>query len=368
MIEGPLPRRNLSRIRPYQPGRPIELVARELGIEGDIIKLASNENPLGTSPLARKAIVEYAEEGNFYPDDGGYRLRRKLANRYGVDFEMTILGNGSVDLIYLAALAYLEPEDNLIMTRGSFIIAKIATHIMGAELIEVPPTEEMCHDLEAILRSINDKTKIVYLDNPINPFGTMASRDDFDQFMARVPPHVLVISDEAYFEYIIDQDYIDSMRHLSENKNILILHTFSKIYGLAGMRIGYGIAKKVIIDALMKVRLPFNASRLAQIAAYQALDDDEHVRRSIEVNEAGKQFLYQEYDRLGIFYLPTNANFIFVNFKDDAHPIFEGLQRSGVITRPIPQYGFPNALRITIGDEYQNKRLILTLEEILRRR
>lgn len=362
-----LPRKNLDKIRPYEPGRPIEDVAKELGIDDEIIKLASNENPLGISPRARQVLLDHINDGNFYPDDSGYYLREKLAQKYGVDFNMTILGNGSVDLIYLVALAFLEPGNNLIMTRSAFVIAKIATYIMDADLIEVEPDEHTTHDLEAILNRVNDQTKVIYLDNPINPFGTKVSREAFDRFISRIPPHVLVVSDEAYYEYIVD-DYIDSMKWLRKGKNILILHTFSKIYGLAGMRIGYGIAKKVIIDALMKVRLPFNASRLAQIAAYQALDDDEHVRRSIEVNEAGKQFLYQEYDRLGIFYLPTNANFIFVNFKDDAHPIFEGLQRSGVITRPIPQYGFPNALRITIGDEYQNKRLILTLEEILRRR
>jgi len=359
------PRPNLSRIKPYQPGRPIEVVARELGIKDEIIKLASNENPLGISPLARKALAENIREGNFYPDDSGYLLKEKLAQRYGVDPEMVILGNGSVDLIYLSAFAYLDPGDQLIMTRGSFIIAKIATHIMNGELIEIPPTKEMRHDLKGILNAITDRTKVIYLDNPINPFGTIVGREEFDRFVDHLPPHVLLISDEAYYEYSTDKNYIDSMKHLMAGKNILILHTFSKIYGLAGLRIGYGIARKEIITALMKVRLPFNASRMAQIAAYHALDDEEHVRKSVKVNEAGKEYLYREYDRLGLFYLPTNANFIFVDFKIDAQPIFEKLQRRGVITRPIPQYGFPTALRITIGDEHQNRKLISALEEIL---
>ncbi len=360
-----LPRRDLDRIHPYQPGKPVEEVARELGIKGEIIKLASNENPLGMSPKAREAAKRYLEEGYLYPDDQGFYLKEKLAKKHKVDPDMIILGNGSVDLIYLVCLAYLESNNNLIMTKGSFIIAKIATYIAGARLIEVPPRDDMTHNFEGILKSINKDTKLIFLDNPINPLGTISTKEDFDEFMGEVPDNVLVISDEAYYDYITDADYIDSMRYLREGRNILIFHTFSKIYGMAGLRIGYGIAKPEIIQALMKVRLPFNTNRLGQIAALAALDDREHVKRSIEVNERGKEYLYKEFKRLGLFYLPTHANFIFVDFKRDAREVFEALQRQGVITRPIPQYGFPTALRITIGNEHQNQRLIEALERVI---
>jgi len=360
-----LPRRDLDRIHPYQPGKPVEEVARELGIKGEIIKLASNENPLGMSPKAREAAKRYLEEGYLYPDDQGFYLKEKLAKKHKVDPDMIILGNGSVDLIYLVCLAYLESNNNLIMTKGSFIIAKIATYVAGARLIEVPPRDDMTHNLEGILKSINKDTKLIFLDNPINPLGTISTKEDFDEFMGEVPDNVLVISDEAYYDYITDADYIDSMRYLREGRNILIFHTFSKIYGMAGLRIGYGIAKPEIIQALMKVRLPFNTNRLGQIAALAALDDREHVKRSIEVNERGKEYLYKEFKRLGLFYLPTHANFIFVDFKRDAREVFEALQRQGVITRPIPQYGFPTALRITIGNEHQNQRLIEALERVI---
>jgi len=360
-----LPRKNLDKIRPYEPGRPIEDVAKELGIDDEIIKLASNENPLGISPRARQVLLDHINDGNFYPDDSGYYLREKLAQKYGVDFNMTILGNGSVDLIYLVALAFLEPGNNLIMTRSAFVIAKIATYIMDADLIEVEPDEHTTHDLEAILNRVNDQTKVIYLDNPINPFGTKVSREAFDRFISRIPPHVLVVSDEAYYEYIVD-DYIDSMKWLRKGKNILILHTFSKIYGMAGLRIGYGLAKPEIIQALMKVRLPFNANRLAQMAAIAALDDKEHVEKSIKNNDVGKEYLYEEYGRLGLSYLPTSANFIFVDFKTDALKIFEDLKRLGVIARPIPQYGLPTAMRISIGNEHQNKKLIAALKKVLK--
>lgn len=360
-----LPRRDLDRIHPYQPGKPVEEVARELGLKGEIIKLASNENPLGISPKAKEAIEKYLAEGYLYPDDNGFYLKEKLAKKHGVDSDMIFLGNGSVDLIYLVCLAYLESQDYLMMTKGSFIIAKIATYVAGARLIEVPPREDMAHNFLGILKSINKDTKLIFLDNPINPLGTISTKEEFDEFMAEVPDNILVISDEAYYDYITDADYIDSMRYLREGRNILILHTFSKIYGMAGLRIGYGIAKPEIIQALMKVRLPFNANRIGQIAALAALDDNEHVKRSIELNEEGKKYLYREYEKLGLFYLPTYANFFFVDFKRDAKGVFEALQRQGVITRPIPQYGFPTALRITIGDEHQNKKLIEALGRVL---
>lgn len=360
-----LPRKNLDRIHPYQPGKPVEDVARELGIKGEIIKLASNENPLGMSPKAKEAVTRYLREGYLYPDDQGFYLREKLAGKHKVSPDMIILGNGSVDLIYLVCLAYLESQNNLIMTKGSFIIAKIATYVAGANLIEVPPREDMTHNFKGILKAINKDTKLIFLDNPINPLGTISTKGEFDDFMAKVPDNVLVISDEAYYDYITHADYIDSMRYLREGRNILIFHTFSKIYGMAGLRIGYGIAKPEIIQALMKVRLPFNTNRLGQIAALAALDDKEHVKKSIEVNEKGKEYLYKEFKRLGLSYLPTYANFIFVDFKRDAREVFEALQRQGIITRPIPQYGFPTALRITIGDEHQNHRLIQALERVV---
>ena len=361
----PVPRPNIEGIRPYKPGKPIEQVVRELGIKGPVIKLASNENPLGPSPRALAALRKVLPDLHYYPEDSGHDLRAKLSAAHKVDPESILLGNGSVELIMMACQAYLEPGDELVMSDHSFMMARIGAAIMNARLVEVP-TLEYTHDLERMLSAITPRTKIVYLDNPINPLGTMVTKDALNDFMARVPEHVLVILDEAYSEYITSREYPKSMDYYNQNKNVLILHTFSKVYGLAGLRLGYGFARPEIIGCLAKTRIPFNASRAAQAAGVAALDDKRHVVRSRQTNEAGKEFFYRELKKLNkVFYLKSFANFVFINFAVDSQEIFEALQRRGVIARTVKEYKFPNALRVSVGKPVDNKRFIKALCEVV---
>ncbi|MEO0142133.1 MAG: histidinol-phosphate transaminase, partial [candidate division WOR-3 bacterium] len=329
-----------------------------------VIKLASNENPLGTSPLAIRAMRKALKESFLYPDDNCFYLKNVLAKRFNVDSDEIIVGNGSVEILPLITLAYLNREDSAVVSEGAFIWFKIAVSIAGAQLIEVP-LKNYTHDLQSILGAIRKNTKLVFIANPNNPTGTIVKKKEVEEFFARVPDNVLVVMDEAYREYIDDPDYPDSFKIFRERDNILILRTFSKIYGLAGARLGYGIARRQIITNLMKLRISFNVNRISQVAGIAALDDDEFVKKTIKVNNEGKEFLYDAYKKLGVFYLPTYANFIFVDFGKDSQAIFEALQRQGIITRTIKEYGFPNALRITIGTEKQNRRLIRALKKIL---
>ncbi len=355
----------IEKIKPYKPGKPIEEVIRELNLKGEVIKLASNENPLGTSPLAIKAMRRALKESFLYPDDNCFYLKNVLAKRFNVSSDEIIVGNGSVEILPLITLAYLNPEDSAIIGKGAFIWYKIAVSIAGAQLIEIP-MKNYTHDLEAMLGAIQKNTKLIFIDNPNNPTGTIVTRKEVEEFFARIPDDILVVMDEAYREYIDDPEYPNSFKLFKEKKkNILILHTFSKIYGLAGARLGYGIAHRDIITNLMKLRISFNVNRISQVAGIAALEDEDFVKKTIKVNNAGKEYLYDAYKKLGLFYLPTHANFIFVDFQKDSQIIFEALQKQGIITRTIKEYGFPNALRITIGTEEQNCRLISALKKIL---
>ena len=357
-------REYLKRISPYLPGKPIEEVARELDLKGEIIKLASNENPLGPSPRALRAIRRVLRGSSLYPDDNCYYFKKKLAGRLGVEPENLFVGNGSVEILPLATLAYLGPRHSAVASEGAFIWFKIAARIAAGELIEVP-MKDCRHDLRAMLAAVKKNTTMIYVANPNNPTGTIATRDEMDEFFEAVPDDILVIVDEAYFEYIDDPLYPDSFRYFRRGKNILILRTFSKIYGLAGVRLGYGIAAPEIVGSLGKLRISFNVNRLSQEAGVAALDDREHVDRGMAVNRAGKEYLYAEYKKMGLFYLPTFGNFIFVDFGRDSRPVFEALQRERIITRTIKEYGFPNALRISIGTEEQNHKLIAALKKVL---
>lgn len=361
MIEA---RNFVERIRPYKPGKPIEEVIRELNLKGEIVKLASNENPLGTSQLALRAMKRALSESFLYPDDNCFYLRKKLAETFDVSQENIIVGNGSVEILPLITLAYLGSDHSAIVSKGSFIWYKIAVNIAAGELIEVP-LKNYAHDLEAMLNAIKSNTRLIFIDNPINPTGTIVTQDELEEFFTQVPDNILVVLDEAYYEYIDNPLYPHSFKYLKEDKNIIILRTFSKIYGLAGARLGYGFADNKIIANLMKLRISFNVNRISQVAGIAALDDHEHVKKGCSLNKAGKEFLYDAYKRLGLFYIPSYGNFIFVDFGIDSTTVFETLQKHGIITRTIKEYGFPNALRITIGTEKQNSRLIKTLEKIL---
>jgi len=359
------PREFIEKIKPYKPGKPIEEVVRELNLKCEVIKLASNENPLGTSPLAIKAMRKALRETFLYPDDNCFYLKNALAQKLNISPDEIIVGNGSVEIIPLIALAYLNPEDSAIVGRGAFIWYKIAVNIAGAQLIETPMNNYR-HDLKAMAKAIQKNTKLIFMDNPNNPTGTMVTKKELEEFLKEIPDNILVVMDEAYREYIDDPDYPDSLNIFKRIKNLLILRTFSKIYGLAGIRLGYGIAQKEIITNLMKLRINFNVNRVSQAAGIAALDDDEFVKKSKIVNNEGKKFLYDAFKKLGLFYLPTYANFIFVDFPKDSQIIYEALLKKGIITRTIKEYGFPNALRITIGTEKQNRRLIKALKEVLK--
>ena len=358
------PRSFLNKIETYKPGKPIEEVARELKLKGEIIKLASNENPLGTSPLALIALRNALKESSLYPDDSCFYLKKKLAERLGVESENLVIGNGSVEILPMITLAYLGPEQSAVGSEGAFIWFKIAVGIAGGELLEVP-MKNYTHDLRAMLGAVKDTTQLIYIANANNPTGTMVGRDEVEDFFQMVPDNILTVMDEAYYEYIDDPRFPDSLKWLKQRKNIIILRTFSKIYGLAGNRLGYGIAHKDVISSLSKLRISFNANRLSQVAGIAALDDHSHIKKGKAVNEAGKEYLYDAYEKLGLFYIPTSGNFIFVDFARDSRIVFDALLRKGIITRTIKEYGFPNALRITIGTEEQNHKLIRALKHVL---
>jgi histidinol-phosphate aminotransferase len=358
------PRKALDEVRPYVPGKPIEELKRELGIEEEIAKLASNESAAGTSPKAIAAMKKYLDEMYFYPDDECYYLKRGLAKHLGVIPENIFAGNGSVELILYAPLAYLTPEDEFLTSEQAFLIGKICAKVMGAIFTAIPE-KDYKHDLNAILDAIGEKTKIVYIDNPSNPLGTKHSRKEIEDFVNAIPDGILIMLDEAYYEFVRDSDFPDSIKFVKENKNVLILRTFSKIYGLAGMRIGYGIAPPEIISALRKTRIPFNVTRLGQAAALAALEDEEHVRKTVKMVNEGREYLSKAFDEMGLFYIPSCTNFITIKPGVDTKELFQELQKKGIIIRPLAGYGIPEFARVTIGTPAQNKRFIAALKEVL---
>jgi len=350
---------NIKNITPYVPGKPIEELERELGISGSI-KLASNENPLGPSPKAIAAIKKVVEGLSRYPDGSGFYLSQALAKKYGVDPGQVILGNGSNELIELVVRTFVQPGDETISADPSFVVYKMITQAAGGTNVVVP-CKDMRHDLDAMAERITTKTRIVFIANPNNPTGTMNSLAEMDRFLERVPDHVIVAVDEAYFEYATHADYPDSLDYLKAGRNVLALRTFSKIYGLAGLRIGYGITTAEIAELMNKVRQPFNTNSLAQVGALAALADRKHVEKSIAINNEGKQFLYQTFQRLGVSYTPTEANFILFETRLDGRELYAALLRQGVIIRPMGG----NRLRVTIGLPEENARFANELEKIV---
>ncbi len=351
---------NIKSITPYVPGKPIEELERELGISGSI-KLASNENPLGPSPKAMAAVKKAVEGLNRYPDGSGFYLSEALAKKYGVDLSQIILGNGSNELIELVVRTFVQPGDEIVSADPSFVVYKMITQAANGTNVVVP-CRDMRHDLDAMAERITEKTRIVFIANPNNPTGTMNSKAEMDRFMDRVPDHVIVAVDEAYFEYVTHVEYPDSLDYLKEGKSILALRTFSKIYGLAGLRIGYGITTRAIAELMNKVRQPFNTNSLAQVGALAALADRKHVEKSVAINNEGKQYLYQSFQQLGITYIPTETNFIMFETQMDSRDLYNALLKTGVIIRPMG----PRKLRVTIGLPEENKRFITELEKIVK--
>jgi histidinol-phosphate aminotransferase len=357
-------RPSVTNIKPYVPGKPVDEVERELNITG-IIKLASNENPLGPSPKALEAINKAAKDSNIYPDQNCFELTRILADKLNLSPDNVFIGNGSDEVMLCAALAYISAGDEVVVSLNTFSTYETVSRLMEASIIKVN-LKDFTYDLAAMQKMIGPKTKMVFICNPNNPTGTIVNQAQLDQFIDRLPPEVVVIIDEAYGEYVKSKEFPDTIKYVKEKKNVIITRTFSKIHGIAGLRVGYGIAKPEIIKYLNLVRLPFSVNRIGQLAAAASLSESEHVRASIKNNEDGKTYLYESLDKLGIKYLKTEANFIMINVDDDADGMFIKLMRSGVIIRPLQSFGLPGAIRVTVGTPDQNKKFIKALGEALR--
>ncbi len=350
-------------LAPYPPGKPIEELEREYGIFGSI-KLASNENPLGPSPKAVEAITAALGDLHRYPDGNCFYLKRAVAKKLGVSPDALVFGNGSNEVIELAVRTFMQRGDEAVMADQAFVVYRLIVQAAGC-VGRIVPLRHFTHDLEAIAEAITPATRMVFLANPNNPTGTIFFRREWEDFLAAVPAHVIVVMDEAYCEFVDDPEYPDSLAAHSPNRLLITLRTFSKIYGLAGLRIGYGVAQPELIELMQRVRQPFNVGTLAQVAALAALDDTEHVARTRACNQAGMQFLRQEFERLGLEYVPSWANFLLVRVGNGPR-IYEALLRQGVIVRPMGVYGFPEHVRVSVGTAEENARLIAALEQTLR--
>ncbi|MEB4590329.1 histidinol-phosphate transaminase [Candidatus Thiothrix sp. Deng01] len=357
-------------LQPYQPGKPIEELERELGISG-ILKLASNENPLGTSPKALAALTQALDSLELYPDGSGYQLKEAIARKIGLHDSQITLGNGSNDLLDIIARAYLDSSRAAVCAEYAFAIYPIEIQAVGAELRIAkanPPDHHSMpygHNLPNIAAKIDDKTRVVFIANPNNPTGTWLDREALHGFLQRVPADVIVVVDEAYTEYVQQPDFPNALEWLDEFPNLIVTRTFSKIYGLAGLRVGYAASNPAVADILNRVRQPFNVNSLALVGAMAALEDDAFLQQSVLTNAAGlKQWLGACAEN-GWEYIPTVGNFITVDCKRPAAPVYNALLREGVIVRPLGGYGLPQHLRITIGTEAQNTRCINTLKKVL---
>jgi histidinol-phosphate aminotransferase len=347
---------------PYEPGKPIEEVEREYGIASSI-KLASNENPLGPSPKALAAIRERLAQLNLYPDGDCFYLKRGLAQKLGVAPETLIFGNGSNEIIELAARTFLRPGDEAVMAEQAFVVYQLIVQAVGGQSKTVP-LRDYTHDLAAIAEAVTPKTRLVFLANPNNPTGTIFRRGEWEIFLDKVSSDTLLIVDEAYFEYVQDAEYPNSLNYHRDGRAILTLRTFSKLYGLAGLRIGYGVGSPEIVAMMHRVRQPFNVSAPAQWAALAALDDVEHVRTSLEVNRQGLEYLQNEFKRLGLDCVPSQGNFILVRVGK-GQEVFKQLLAQGVIVRPMGGYRFPEHVRVTVGTMAENQKFVEALKKII---
>lgn len=351
-------------IAPYQPGKPISELAREFGLaESSIIKLASNENPLGVSPKAQAAIRSVLDGLALYPDGNGFDLKQALSRHLSVGMDQLVLGNGSNDVLELAARAFLAPGNSAVYAQHAFAVYPLVVQAMGCAGIEVP-AKNFGHDLDAMTRAVRADTRIVFVANPNNPTGTLASAADMERFIAALPAHVLMVLDEAYNEYLRPEHRADSISWLKKYPNLLITRTFSKVYGLAGLRVGYAVGSAGVADLLNRVRQPFNVNSISLAAAEAALDDHDFVRRSYELNLAGMDQLTVGLKKLGLEFIPSHGNFVTVKVGD-AKAVNTALLKSGVIVRPIAGYGLPEWLRVTIGLESENARFLSSLKSAI---
>ncbi|MBO8170717.1 MAG: histidinol-phosphate transaminase [Bacillaceae bacterium] len=356
-------KRQLANVPVYQPGKPMEEVQKELGLK-TVIKLASNENPFGFSPAVRETIQHELEMMPIYPDGGSLELRAVMSEKLGVPQDHLIFGNGSDEIIQFISRTYLQEGTNTVMATHTFPQYKSNAMIENAEIREIP-LKNGDHDLDAMLNAIDDQTRVVWICNPNNPTGTIVRSEELVSFLDQVSSDVLVVLDEAYYEYVTDPKYPDSVSLLERYPNLLILRTFSKIYGLASLRIGYGIGHPDVIDDLNHVREPFNTNRLAQKAAVAALADQDFIQQCRAMNRKGLEQLYEGFKRLNLTYYPSQANFVLVHVKKDGNDVFNALLHKGIIVRSGVPLGFPEYIRMTVGTEEQNKKVLNALADVL---
>jgi histidinol-phosphate aminotransferase len=350
-------------LKPYVPGKPIDEVKRELGLK-DIIKLASNENPLGASPKAIEAVGKTLGQMHLYPDANCFNLKKRLAAVTGIEESGILIGNGSDEILMLLAATFLNRGDQIIYAKPSFSEYEFTAKIMGGECMEIPLID-FTHDLEAILKAITPRTKMVFVCNPNNPTGTIVGAQALESFMERMPDDVLVVFDEAYCEYVESPDFLSGLKYVQAGRNAIVLRTFSKIYGLAALRVGYGLTRPEIAQAVEMITEPFNVNMLAQVGALAAIDDNQHMEQSQQLNSVGKKYIYDELGRMGLYYVPTEANFIFLDTGKDSQEVFKALLLRGVIIRTGDIFGYPNFIRVTVGTQAENERFIKALQQVL---
>jgi histidinol-phosphate aminotransferase len=356
-------------IAPYIGGRPISEVAREFGLdEAKIVKLASNENPLGMPDSAKKAMLKAAEDLARYPDSNGFELKNVLAKKFSVPFEWITLGNGSNDILELTTRAVAHEGDEIVFSKHAFAVYPLATQAVGAKAVEVPATSDFGHDLPAMLKAITSETRLVFVANPNNPTGSFLTAKAIEQFIEQVPPHVVVVVDEAYNEFLTPEQQYNAVDWVHRFSNVIVSRSFSKAYGLAGLRIGYGIAQNNLTDLLNRIRQPFNVNSLAQAAAIAALGDQVFLKKCYDLNQAGYAQLTQAFDQMGLKYIPSSGNFVLVKVGDQpgsGAKVNLELLKAGVIVRPVGNYGLPEWLRISIGLPEENEVFIKALKKIL---
>ena len=359
-------RPNVLKMTPYSPGKPIAEVKRELGLER-VVKLASNENPLGPSPKAVEALKKAAEEAHIYPDGAAHDFRSAAAERFGVPYESVIVGNGSDELIHLLGLIFLDSaDDEIIVGYPSFVRYDAAAHLANAKVVQVPLDSDYRHDLPAMVKAVSENTKRLFVANPNNPTGTLVTKAEVDAMLRDLPEHVTVILDEAYYEFAANEsDFPCSVDYVLEGRNVVGLRTLSKTYGLAGIRLGYGFAPAKIADAINRAREPFNVNSLAQVAGIAALDDEAHVQRTVENNRRGLQTLAGAFETIGAKPYPSFANFVFADLGQPARPVFQALLERGVIVRPGDVLGAPNCLRVSVGTEEEIDIFVKALTEVM---
>ena len=359
-------RKEIEDIPVYIPGKPIEEVQRMLGLKR-VIKLASNENPLGPSPKAVSAVKKVLKDMNRYPDAASWYLKAKIATTLKTNIDRIICGNGSDEVIILTMKAFVDKADEVIIARPTFLIYQVAAGIAGANIKFIPLTKELKYDLEAMKKAVTDKTKIIFIANPDNPAGTYVTRKDLDDFFDGLPDGVIVYLDEAYFELArhLAGDYPSGLDYLDNRPNLIVARSFSKIYGLAGLRIGYGITSPRIVNYLDKFRDPFNVNCLAQAAACAAMDDKKFVDRTLKLVKEERQFIYDSLDKMGLEYVKTVTNFMMINVKKDSQKVFEDMICNGVIVRDMKAWGYDTFIRVSVGTRRENEIFIETLKKVL---